>query len=168
MMDQQQIDAERAAIIAEAIIWKGTKFHDNASVKGVGCDCIGFLAGVFRTLIGTIDIPYYSKDWHLHRTEELYLLGDHGNPGLLGYCEEVAGPPERAPLPGDVVMFKFGNCFAHGAIVLAWPKIIHSFAQRPVGTDDVTQSQILQRWYENVPQKGKPRERRYFTLKRWL
>ena len=31
------------------------------------------------------------------------------------------------PLPGDIVLYKFGRCFSHAGIVIAWPQIIHSY-----------------------------------------
>jgi cell wall-associated NlpC family hydrolase len=31
----------REAVIAEARTWLGTPWHHQASLKGVGCDCIG-------------------------------------------------------------------------------------------------------------------------------
>lgn len=36
----------RAQVIAEAREWIGTPYSHQASLKGVGCDCIGFIAGV--------------------------------------------------------------------------------------------------------------------------
>lgn len=44
-------NAVRAAdVVAEARSWLGTPFHWQASVKGVGCDCKGLVAGVARQL----------------------------------------------------------------------------------------------------------------------
>jgi cell wall-associated NlpC family hydrolase len=37
-------------VAAEAREWIGTPFHDQASVKGVGCDCKGLVWGVAREL----------------------------------------------------------------------------------------------------------------------
>ncbi len=65
-------------------------------------------------LIHQVEVPKYSHQWHLHRSEELYLNG------LLGHTHEIEGPP----LPGDIVLWKFGRCYSHGAIVVEWPTII--------------------------------------------
>jgi hypothetical protein len=62
-------------------------------------------------------VPFYPQDWHLHRNEERYLAG------VLEYCHEIDGPPR----PGDIALFRFGRCFAHGGIVIAWPLIIHAW-----------------------------------------
>jgi hypothetical protein len=40
----------REAIVAEARTWIGTPFHHQGCVKQVGCDCIGFIAGVALAL----------------------------------------------------------------------------------------------------------------------
>jgi NlpC/P60 family putative phage cell wall peptidase len=40
----------RAQIIEEARTWAGTRWHHQASKKGVGCDCIGLIVGVARVL----------------------------------------------------------------------------------------------------------------------
>jgi cell wall-associated NlpC family hydrolase len=36
----------RAQIIAEALTWVGTPWHRNQSLKGVGADCVGIVAGI--------------------------------------------------------------------------------------------------------------------------
>lgn len=40
----------RAAIVAEAKTWCGTRWAHQQSKKGVGADCIGLIAGVARAL----------------------------------------------------------------------------------------------------------------------
>ncbi len=42
--------AERGALVAAARGWLGTPFHHQASVKGVGCDCVGLIRGVAAEL----------------------------------------------------------------------------------------------------------------------
>lgn len=45
--------------------WIGTPYHDQASVRGVGCDCLGLLRGVWRDVVGPepMPVPPYSRDW---------------------------------------------------------------------------------------------------------
>ena len=43
----------RAAIVAEARAWIGTRYCHQASVKGVGCDCLGLVRGVWRACVAT-------------------------------------------------------------------------------------------------------------------
>ena len=55
--------AER--IVAAARGWIGTPYLHQASLKGVGCDCLGLLRGVYREVCGADpeQPPAYSADW---------------------------------------------------------------------------------------------------------
>ncbi len=57
--------ADPSAVIAAARRWLGTPYHDQASLCGVGCDCLGLARGVWRDLVGAEPhaIPPYSRDW---------------------------------------------------------------------------------------------------------
>ncbi len=52
-------------IVNAARSWLGTPYHDQASLKGVGCDCLGLIRGVWREVVGPepFDMPPYSRDW---------------------------------------------------------------------------------------------------------
>jgi len=52
-------------IVAAARDWIGTPYLHQASVKGVGCDCLGLLRGVWRDVYGTEPeaVPAYTADW---------------------------------------------------------------------------------------------------------
>jgi len=58
-------DARRAAIVAEARAWIGTPYLHQGSLRGVGCDCLGLVRGVWRAVIGPEPeaIAPYSADW---------------------------------------------------------------------------------------------------------
>jgi len=107
----------RDNIIREALTWLNTPYHHEADIKGAGVDCAMLLVRVYHAtgLIPAIDPRPYPADWMLHRDEERYL----------GWVKQYADPVTD-PLPGDVVLYKVGRCFAHGGIVLAWPDIIHA------------------------------------------
>jgi NlpC/P60 family putative phage cell wall peptidase len=55
----------RAEIVAEATAWLGTPYRHQASLKGVGCDCLGLVRGVWRALYGgePEQAPAYTPDW---------------------------------------------------------------------------------------------------------
>lgn len=112
-------DATRAAVVAEAESWIGTRFHHEARVKGAGVDCLMLLAEVYERagVIGHVAPPHYVPDWHLHQGAEKYMEG------LLRYAHEIDGPPS----PGDIALFRFGRTFSHGAIVTEWPRVIHAY-----------------------------------------
>ncbi len=52
-------------IVAAARSWIGTPYLHQASLKGVGCDCLGLLRGVYRETLGFEPEapPPYSADW---------------------------------------------------------------------------------------------------------
>ena len=52
-------------VVDAARSWLGTPYHDQASLKGVGCDCLGLARGVWRDVMGPepFPIPPYSRDW---------------------------------------------------------------------------------------------------------
>jgi NlpC/P60 family putative phage cell wall peptidase len=39
-------------IVAAALAWLGTPYRHQASTQGAGCDCLGLVRGVWRTLYG--------------------------------------------------------------------------------------------------------------------
>jgi len=109
----------REAVVAEADTWLRTPYHHMGRVKGGGTDCLMLLAAVYEA-VGAIPpaaVPFYPPDWNLHRDAERYLEG------VVRYARAIEGPPGM----GDVAVFKFGRCFAHGAIVVAWPRLIHAW-----------------------------------------
>jgi NlpC/P60 family putative phage cell wall peptidase len=57
------MSAERVVTIARS--WIGTPYIHQASLKGVGCDCLGLLRGVWCELYGNEPElpPPYSADW---------------------------------------------------------------------------------------------------------
>lgn len=67
-------------VIAVARTWLGTPYHDQASLKGVGCDCLGLARGVWREVVGDepFVIPPYSRDWGETDPREVLLEGARG------------------------------------------------------------------------------------------
>jgi len=94
-----------AALIAEARAWIGTPWHHQASVKGAGCDCIGFVRGAAEPFIGAIIQPMnYAATWPLYRAEE--RLRDE----MAAHADEIA---IAEALPGDILLFGVGKVPAH-------------------------------------------------------
>jgi NlpC/P60 family putative phage cell wall peptidase len=91
------METEEVVRIARA--WIGTPYIHQASVKGVGADCLGLLRGVWRELRGPEpeDPPPYAADWaEATGAETLYIaLSRH----LI--------PLDPAALrPGDIALFR--------------------------------------------------------------
>ena len=53
------------AVLAAARGWLGTPYRHQASVKGVGADCLGLVRGVWREMVGAEPetLPAYTADW---------------------------------------------------------------------------------------------------------
>lgn len=116
-MSQEQ----RAAVVTEAMTWLDTPFHHHARIKGAGVDCVNLLIGVFSAceLVPEMLLDHYPPDWNLHNNDALFLTG------VAQHADRL--PEGDVPLPGDVVMFKYGLHAAHGAIVTEWPVVIHAW-----------------------------------------
>lgn len=126
---------EREWVVKIAKEWIGTPYRSHAQIKGIGCDCLTLLSGVFSEagLVKNAKIPHYSPDFMKHRSAEMYLQG------LLGYAHEINGMPQ----PGDIALWKFGRCFSHSAIVVQWPVIIHAFVHKHVMQENADNAQWL-------------------------
>lgn len=85
--------------LVEARRWLGTPYRHGASLKGVGCDCLGLVRGVWRELYGreAEAPPPYRPDW------AEALEGEPLLDGLSRRLREVAVGTAR---PGDVLVFR--------------------------------------------------------------
>ncbi len=149
---------ERAAVVAETESWVGTPYVPGADIKGAGVDCGMLLIKVFQNT-GHMDQSFdprpYPIQWHFHQAGERYL-------GIVQrFAHEL--PPGSVALPGDIILFKFGKCFSHGAIVTEWPSLVHAMRPLPVGTIDIAKTPKLAKlerrlftvWpRETLPQNG--------------
>ena len=162
------ISEQRAAVIAEARTWIGTPFHDGARVKGAGCDCGHLLLAVYEAcgVLPPVDPGKWPRDWFMHAVNGEKYLGILGELGI-----EVPPPPARIPEPGDAVIWRYGHAFSHGALVTAWPVVIHCFAGRSVLEEDITLTPAFTEVAESETLRrevaGKPRPMKVFVPKRW-
>jgi cell wall-associated NlpC family hydrolase len=129
-------EKQRAQVIHVAKSWIGTPYHHQAALKGVGADCAMFPTAAYKecgVLPESYQPPEYSTQWHLHRSDELYL-GE-----ITKFCNEITaedGVLLEPPRPADFVIFHFGRTFSHGAIVVEWPICIHSYIHHGVALMD--------------------------------
>ncbi|MEA2905564.1 MAG: hypothetical protein QOI12_2951 [Alphaproteobacteria bacterium] len=111
----------RAAIVTEARSWIGTPYRHQASLKGVGCDCLGLVRGVWRALIGVEPerMPAYAPDWA--------EAGRHDALAEAGRRHFVEILPAHLQ-PGDVLLFRWraGLAAKHAAIATAPGLMVHA------------------------------------------
>jgi NlpC/P60 family putative phage cell wall peptidase len=111
--------AER--IVAAARGWIGTPYLHQASLKGVGCDCLGLVRGVWRELIGpeAEPVPAYSPDW----------AEASGIDRLMEAAMRLlVRRPDGVAHPGDVMLFRWRDDLPakHAAILVAPGRIVHA------------------------------------------
>ncbi|AMK19327.1 NlpC/P60 family protein [Sphingobium sp. MI1205] len=112
----------RDAIVAEARSWIGTPFHWEASVKGVGCDCKGLVAGVARALGLTEAESVFARATAYHRSIDAAYLRQ-GLAALFDQAEEAR--------PGDVLLLRVGGKAQHLAILTEPGRMIHTYGKGP-------------------------------------
>lgn len=111
----------RTQIVQEARSWIGTPYRHQASVRGVGCDCLGLVRGVWRAVIGEEpeQVPPYARDWAESSGDE--QLAGAG----LRHFVPVGLNEYRA---GDVLLFRWRGGFPakHAAIVTSQNSMVHA------------------------------------------
>jgi NlpC/P60 family putative phage cell wall peptidase len=121
------IAADPEVVIVAARGWLNTPYHDQASVKGVGCDCLRLVRGVWRDLNVNepMPIPPYSRDW--------------GETGVRESLAEAARkvmpeiPVTDLPL-GALILFRMrtGGVAKHCGILVAPDRFIHAYERTGV------------------------------------
>lgn len=133
------IDVER--VIAETLSWVGTPYRHQAGTKGIGCDCIGLVRGVWVALYGRVpDMPAdYAPDWACGDAGEAMLAGARR---LLDEC----GLDE--PLRGRVLVFRWRPHLParHAGIAVAEDSFVHAYE----GGQAVVKSALVPQWRRRI------------------
>lgn len=118
----------RNDIVAATRTWLETPYQHQASLKGVGCDCLGLVRGVWRELYGQEPEPppAYRADWAETGSAETLLEAAR---------RHLIPIPTGSFQPGDVLLFRMSTeaCVKHAAIVSArephepQARIIHAY-----------------------------------------
>ena len=111
----------RARIVYAARDWIGTPYRHQASLRGVGCDCLGLVRGVWRDVIGPEpETPGpYAADWAEADGVERFAQA-----GLRHFSPVSIG----AFAAGDVLLFRLreGLPAKHAAIASSARTMIHA------------------------------------------
>ncbi|WP_019906432.1 NlpC/P60 family protein [Methylobacterium sp. 77] len=114
-------------IVAEARGWIGTPYRHQASLKGVGCDCLGLVRGVWRHLLGPEPetAPPYSASWAESATHGTDPMAEAARRHLIAVPDRLVG---YQPLAGDVLLFAFRAYLPakHCAIACGGGTMIHA------------------------------------------
>jgi NlpC/P60 family putative phage cell wall peptidase len=108
-------------VIALARGWIGTPYAHQASLKGVGCDCLGLLRGVWRELVGAEpeSVPAYAADWAEAGGTEQFAAA------ARRHLTEISLHDAE---PGDVLLFRWRPHLPakHAAILAEHGRMIHA------------------------------------------
>lgn len=108
-------------IINEAKSWLGTPFKHQAKVKNIGCDCIGFVAGVLENL---------GQDFSEHYISDYSEVPDGKK--LKEKLDSILKPKSiNQILAGDIFLMSFQALPQHVGFISenndGTPYIIHSY-----------------------------------------
>ena len=111
----------RAAIVAAARGWIGTPYRHQASLKGIGTDCLGLVRGVWREVLGPEpqNLPPYQPGW----AEE--GGGEAMTEAARRHLTEIPLTDHR---PGDVLLFRWRAHLPakHAGLVSGESSMIHA------------------------------------------
>jgi len=119
----------RNTLIALAREWEGTPYRHQASLKGAGADCLGFIRGLYREAAGREPErpPAYTPDWG-----EARIHG--GEPMLEAARRHLIEKKPGAARVGDVLLFRMSPHapVKHCALLCAPGRMIHAWSGRAV------------------------------------
>lgn len=118
---------ERNHIVELTRSWIGTPYHHQAAMKGVGCDCLGLVRGLWRELYqcDAPSPPPYSRDWgDVDSGERLLTAGD----------EYLLSVPLETIQVGDVFALRWRSSKSakHLAILVEPGRFVHSYEKAGV------------------------------------
>jgi NlpC/P60 family putative phage cell wall peptidase len=108
-------------IVSAARTWIGTPYLHQASLKCVGCDCLGLVRGVWRDVYGAEpeSPPAYSADWAEASSDE--AMAD----AARRHCVEIPCTEYQA---GDLLLFRWRDYLPakHAGLVTSADSMIHA------------------------------------------
>jgi NlpC/P60 family putative phage cell wall peptidase len=131
--------ARQVLVIAAG--WIGTPYRHQGSAKGVGCDCLGLVRGIWRELYGREPElpPAYARDWAERGGEDRLMIAALRHFG----ASQAVGQAK----PVDLILFRWRpDCAAkHAGIVDHAGYFIHAYEQAAV-----VRSALVPSWRRRV------------------
>lgn len=129
-----------SAAAGEALAWVGTPYRHQGRRKGVACDCLGLVLGVWRELYG-VDVlspDAYAPDWAEATGQERLLQG-------LG--THLASKPVVEMTAGDVIVFRWRAHLPakHAGILTNPDTFVHAYQGH-----GVTETRLVPQWRRRI------------------
>lgn len=129
-----------AAVVDAALGWVGTPYRHQGCRRGVGCDCLGLIRGVWHELYGReAENPgAYAPDWAEAGGQDRLLDAAH---------RHLVPAGGMLPFAGAVLLFRWRPHLPakHAAIALDRERIVHAYE----GTA-VTISFLVPQWRRRI------------------
>ncbi len=110
-----------SVVVAEAAGWIGTPYRHQGSRKGVGCDCLGLIRGVWRALVGREPEAAgpYAPDWSDPEGERM----------LVAARRYMIDRGDAPPGAGDMILFRWRAHQGprHAGIAVDAERFIHAY-----------------------------------------
>jgi NlpC/P60 family putative phage cell wall peptidase len=110
------------AVVGEALTWLGTPYRHQGSRKGVGCDCIGLVLGIWRAVYGVEpELPGpYAPDW---------AEAGGGEKLLAGAGRHFGEKPLTEMAVGDLLVFRWRPHLPakHAGILVGQDHFVHAY-----------------------------------------
>lgn len=127
-------------VVAEALTWVGTPYRHQGVAKGVGCDCLGLVRGIWRAVYGwELQHPGpYAPDWAEAGQERLLA-------GLRRHFIERRTADVR---PGDLLAFRWRPHLParHLGVMVPQDRFIHAYE----GAAAVVSSVLVPQWRRRI------------------
>jgi NlpC/P60 family putative phage cell wall peptidase len=109
-------------IVSEAMTWLGTPYRHQGRRRGVGCDCLGLIMGVWDGVYGAVpEQPgAYAADW---------AEAGGGDPLIEAARRHCREKPVADMASGDLILFRWRPELPakHCAIAMGESRMIHAY-----------------------------------------
>ncbi|GAB5431674.1 MAG: NlpC/P60 family protein [Epibacterium sp.] len=121
-----------------ARLWLGTPYRHQGATRGAGCDCLGLIRGLWRSLYGSEPepVPPYTRDWAERSSEE-----------RLWWAALRHMQPAQDPMPGQVILFRMraGAVAKHLGLQSDSARFIHAYSGH-----GVVESALTPAWQRRI------------------